>query len=179
VLDLCAAPGGKTAVFAASGADVLALDRDPRRLGRLAEARHRLDLARVRAAACEGTSALAPEASFDAVFVDAPCSNTGTLGAHPGARWRFGPKSERELVALQSRLLADGARHVRPGGRLVWSTCSLEPEENGQLVRGFLEANPHWREVASFEALPDLERGPTDGGFAARLERDGSPRLPG
>jgi len=173
VLDLCAAPGGKSSVFAVSGAEVTALDRDPRRLARVEDTRSRLDLSNLKLVASDSTSALAEDASFDAVFIDAPCSNTGTLGAHPGARWRFGPKSMKELVGIQTELIRDGAKHVRPGGRMVWSTCSLEPEENGQLVKRFLEEHPEWAEGESHEFLPDLERGPTDGGFAALLTRKG------
>ncbi len=172
VLDMCAAPGGKSSVFAVSGADVTALDRDARRLARVEATRVRLDLPNLKLVASDSTSALANDASFDAVFIDAPCTNTGTLGAHPGARWRFGPKSIKDLGDIQAGLIRSGAKHVRPGGRLVWSTCSLEPEENGQLIRRFLEENPGWSEGEQHEFLPDLERGPTDGGFAARLERE-------
>ena len=171
ILDLCAAPGGKSSVFAVSGAEVTALDRDPRRLARLLDTKRRLDLPKLQLAACESTSGLSTDAKFDAVFIDAPCSNTGTLGAHPGARWRFGPKSMKELVEIQSQLIRSGAEHVRPGGRMVWSTCSLEPEENGQLVRKFVEDNPEWTAGEPMELIPDLEQGPTDGGFAIRLER--------
>lgn len=171
VLDLCAAPGGKTCVLAEAGARVVAVDRDPFRLGRVGENAERLGLAeRVRPVCGDGTRALGA-ATFDAVLVDAPCSNTGTLGARPAARWRFGPATQRDLVALQERLIAEGAERVRPGGRLVWSTCSLEPEENGQLVRRFLEARPDWREEARREALPDEQGGPVDGGAAFLLRR--------
>jgi 16S rRNA (cytosine967-C5)-methyltransferase len=168
ILDLCAAPGGKTAVLAATGARVTASDRDPRKLERLEENLQRLGLkANVRTVVGDGTAAI--EGTFDAVLIDAPCSNTGTLGARAAARWRFGPGTTRSLVELQGRLLREGAARVRAGGRLVWSTCSLEPEENGQLVRDFLEEQPGWTEEERVESVPDATNGPSDGGIAVRL----------
>ena len=121
----------------------------------------------------DGTSALAEGRfpRFHGALVDAPCSNTGVLGARPAARWRFGPQSLRSLRDLQGRLLREGAQRVRPGGRLVWSTCSLEPEENGQLVRAFLRDAPGWRLDAELASLPE-PGGPADGGYAARLALD-------
>jgi 16S rRNA (cytosine967-C5)-methyltransferase len=179
VLDLCAAPGGKALVLAGAGADVVALDSSWRRLARLAGELERLALgARVQRAAGDGAACLG-EALFDAVLVDAPCTNTGVLAARPGARWRFGPASLRGLTALQARLLDAGAARVRPGGRLVYSTCSLEPEENGRQVRAFLERHPGWRADAQHEALPGGggAPGPVDGGFAALLVRPGDARV--
>lgn len=171
LLELCAAPGGKTAVLAATGAQVIALDRNATRLTPLMGNLQRLGVpGSVHPAACEGASAVRPGASFDAVLVDAPCSNTGVLAARPGARWRFGPAALRDLGEVQSRLIADGAARVRPGGRLVYSVCSIEPEEGPRRVRSFLEASPGWRLDEELEALPAPE-GPVDGGYAARLVR--------
>ena len=170
ILDLCAAPGGKTAVLAEAGARVTAADVNPTRLEQARATCERLGLAhRVRFVVSDGTDELDPE-KFDGVFVDAPCSNTGVLGARPGARWRFGPSVLKELVALQTILLEQGAERVRSGGRLVWSTCSLEPEENGRLVRAFLEANAGWELEEERDTLPGAD-GPIDGGYAARLRR--------
>ena len=171
ILDLCASPGGKTAVLAASGADVLATDLDAGRLARLGETLERLGaLERVERRESDGTGAV-PESEFDAVLVDAPCSNTGVLGARPAARWRFGPRTQKELVALQGRLLREGAAKVKPGGRLVWSTCSLEPDENGGLVDHFLAEQPGWQRAGGVASLPDSARGPGDGGEAILLVR--------
>lgn len=180
VLDLCAAPGGKTAVLAENGASVVAVDDDARRLERLRETLERMGVAEQVEVLCgDGTAPLpaidAPEGAgtFDGVLVDAPCSNTGVLGARPGARWRLGPASLASLTALQSRLLAEAAERVRPGGRLVWSTCSLEPEENGQRVRRFLREGGEqagWVLAEEHESLPSVD-GPTDGGYAALLRR--------
>ena len=172
LLDLCAAPGGKTAVLAREGADVVAVDRDPVRIERAVSTLRRLGLQeRVKWVASDGLRALGDEAMFDGVLIDAPCSNTGVMGARAEARWRFGPKSSRWLEGLQQRLLNEGATRVRPGGRLVWSTCSLEPEENGRLVRRFLTEAMGWELEHEQESLPDAEHGPWDGGYAARLRR--------
>ena len=173
LLDLCAAPGGKTAVLAEAGARVLAVDVDPRRLETLADTLARLRLAeRVTLLAADATEPFPGPETFDGVLVDAPCSNTGVLAARPAARWRFGPQTLRSLHDLQTRLLDAAARRVRPGGRLVWSTCSLEPEENSQLLTAFLAQRPGWQLEAQHESLP-ADDGPIDGGFAARLRREG------
>lgn len=113
------------------------------------------------------------EKDFDGVLVDAPCSNTGVLAARPDARWRFGPAQRRELGELQTRLIESGADRVRPGGALIWSTCSIEPEENGQLIKAFLERHADFELAGDHEILPDLgsPEGPIDGGYAARLVR--------
>jgi 16S rRNA (cytosine967-C5)-methyltransferase len=177
LLDLCAAPGGKTAVLAASGAAVVAADANAERLERARATLERLRLsANVALEVSDGTASLGAE-PFDGVLVDAPCSNTGVLAARPEARWRFGPAQRRELGALQERLLEQGAALVRSGGRLVWSTCSLEPEENHQLVEAFAARSPGWSIEAELESLPDAATsqdegaGPVDGGYWARLRR--------
>jgi len=126
ILELCAAPGGKTAFLAGRGARVTALDLNPRRLARLPGGLERLELS-ASCVASDGARALAPGAAFDGVLVDVPCSNTGVLSARPGARWRFGPQSQASLKELGARLLEEASEHVRPGGRLVYSTCSIEP----------------------------------------------------
>ena len=185
LLDLCAAPGAKTLLLAGSGALVLALDRNAWRLRPLLDDLGRVAPAgKVVAAASDGVRALAPDTSFDGILIDAPCSNTGVLDRRPEARWRFGPSSREELVRLQGVLLEEASGHVRAGGRLVWSTCSLEPEENGQRVRAFLAEHPDWVLEVEQEALPGLIEnpaatqipgdpisGPCDGGYAARLRR--------
>ncbi len=169
VLDLCAAPGGKTAVLAESGAKVTACDISEARLALLKEGAERLghaDLVEVLLLAPDGP---APDGPFDAVIVDAPCSNTGVLGARPGARWRWGPATKRSLEELQTSLIARGASAVRPGGRLVWSTCSLEPGENERCVSRFLSEHSGWRLDQEHLTLPGAEHGPVDGGYSARL----------
>jgi 16S rRNA (cytosine967-C5)-methyltransferase len=175
LLDLCAAPGGKTSVLARSGARVTACDVSEEKLARVRSTLSRLRLEDVELIVSDGTSALEPARTFDGVLIDAPCTNTGVLAQRPEARWRFGPKNKSELVELQARLFAEGAQRVRPGGRLVWSTCSLEPDENSRQVRTFVLANPSWFVEEEHEALPDVAvprvGGPVDGGYYARLRR--------
>jgi 16S rRNA (cytosine967-C5)-methyltransferase len=184
ILDLCASPGGKTAVMLQSGARVVACDVSEEKLVRLRATLERLSLLeRAELIASNGTANL-PAREFDGVLVDAPCTNTGVLAARPEARWRFGPKTKAELVALQSRLIREGAERVRSGGRLVWSTCSLDPDENARLVRAFLKEQPQFTLEEELETLPDgasladppteltsKGNGPIDGGYFARLRR--------
>ena len=171
LLDMCAAPGGKSAVLAGSGARVIATDPNPRRLARALETARRLGSpGPLELVACDGGKGLVP-GSFDGVLVDVPCSNTGVLAQRPEARWRFTPAARRSLAAIQDRLLAEAAACVRPGGRLVYSTCSIEPEENRRRVDALLGRRTDLVLEAEIEMLPDPRRasGPIDGGYAARL----------
>jgi 16S rRNA (cytosine967-C5)-methyltransferase len=131
VLDLCAAPGGKTTHLAellgGKGA-VVAVDL-PDRIGLVAESAKRLGLGNIECVAGDGATVTFRE-PFDAILIDAPCSNTGVLARRPDVRWRLREKDIAGAVALQKRLLENAARLLKPGGRLVYSTCSLEPEEN-------------------------------------------------
>jgi 16S rRNA (cytosine967-C5)-methyltransferase len=177
VLDLCAAPGGKAVAMARAGATVAAVDVDAQRLERVRDNARRLRVEeRVSVHVADGTDLgrTAPElvqGGFDAVLVDAPCSNSGVFAARPEARWRFGPTNQRSLVELQERLVREAARHVRTGGALVWSTCSIEPGENQALVARFLREHPNFEQVAEHLTLPERPGPPADGGYAARLER--------
>jgi 16S rRNA (cytosine967-C5)-methyltransferase len=173
LLDVCAAPGGKTAVLAECGARVLACDSSLERLVRVRAGLRRLGSAGgVDLVVCDAARGLATD-SFDGVLVDVPCSNTGVLAQRPEARWRFGPASMQSLASLQERILVGCASRVRPGGRLVYSTCSLEPEENRRRVQTFLASHPAFALEEEKEALPDPRApgGPVDGGYAARLRR--------
>jgi len=173
LLDLCAAPGGKTIALADAGSRVLACDSSHVRLLRLRDTLQRLaPRGRVDLAA-SSFGAGAAQGAFDGVLVDAPCSNTGVLAQRPEARWRYGPASQRSLAELQARLLRAGAERVKRGGRLVYSTCSLEAEENGRVVQAFLQDQPEFELETAFEELPDAGNpgGPVDGGYAARLRR--------
>ena len=105
-------------------------------------------------------------ASFNGVLVDAPCSNTGVLRRRVEARDRLREGDIAALAAAQRDLLERAAPLTRPGGRLVYSTCSVEPEENGAVVDAFLAAHPGWRAIPGFEVLPAADH---DGGFAAVL----------
>jgi 16S rRNA (cytosine967-C5)-methyltransferase len=107
---------------------------------------------------------------FDAALVDVPCSNTGVLGRRPEVRWRLSPADLRELVPLQTRLLLVACERVRPGGAVVYSTCSIEPEENNGVVRAALAELPDWALEAEQAHRPGR---PADGGYWARLRRGG------
>jgi 16S rRNA (cytosine967-C5)-methyltransferase len=100
-----------------------------------------------------------------------PCSNTGVLGKRPEARWRISPSEIAELAAQQSQLLESACRRLRPGGRLVYSTCSIEPEENEQIVRGLLRQEPALSLVEEWHQIPGQ---PSDGGYQALLVRNPS-----
>jgi 16S rRNA (cytosine967-C5)-methyltransferase len=188
VLDLCAAPGGKTAQLAAAGARVTALDRSAKRLETLTRNLDRLGLAAETVAADAQT--WTPAQPFDAVLLDAPCSATGTIRRHPDLPHLKGPEDVTKLADLQDRLLARAADWVRPGGVLVFATCSLQPEEGPERVRAALTARPDFSAVPVtpgesgitaemisadgwLRTLPSMaaESGGMDGFFAAALRR--------
>ena len=139
VADLCAAPGGKTAQLVLGGASVIAVDNSKTRLKLLAENLKRLHL---EAELVEADAASwQPGGLFDAVLLDAPCSSTGTIRRHPDIPYVKSAKDIETLAALQARFLDNAARLVRPGGKLVYSTCSLEPEEGEAQIAAFLTRN--------------------------------------
>ena len=143
VADLCAAPGGKTAQLAAKGASVTAVDLSKNRLARLEENLERLGLRAETIAA--DASQWQPNAAFDAVLLDAPCSSTGTIRRHPDVPYLKSDKDIAELAALQTRLLDNAVRMLKPGGTLVYSTCSLEPEEGEAQIAALLARNDSLR----------------------------------
>lgn len=155
VLDLCAAPGGKTAQLAAAGALVTSVERDARRAERLVNNLERLGLA-ARLVVADLLD-YRPDEPFPAVLLDAPCTATGTFRRHPDILWSKSAADVLTMAALQQRLLAKAAEFVAPGGRLVYAVCSLEPEEGPDIVRRFLAARP------DFARLPIAE---TETGFA-------------
>ena len=138
VIDLCAAPGGKTAQLAAAGARVSAIDRSEKRLVRVRENLDRLGMdADIICADAEGWR---PEELADAVLVDAPCSSTGTIRRHPDVARLKTPQDVIKLANLQQRLLAAAVEMVRPGGVIVYCSCSLQPEEGPEQTRALLDA---------------------------------------
>jgi 16S rRNA (cytosine967-C5)-methyltransferase len=185
VADLCAAPGGKTAQLAATGSSVVAVERDPIRLARLREnlRRWHMEVETVEADA----AAWRPPQLFDAVLLDAPCSATGTIRRHPDVPHLKRPRDIRALAEIQDRQLTAAGAMLRPGGRLIYAVCSLQPEEgvprvDAALARGGLRHQPFTN--AELAALPQAltgggflrthpgmwpERGGMDGFFAARL----------
>jgi 16S rRNA (cytosine967-C5)-methyltransferase len=186
ILDLCAAPGSKSSHMAALAEDrawVIACDVHPHRLTTLIATCRRLGVESVDALALDATQALPfveGAQKFDRVLVDAPCSGTGTLRGSPEIKWRLSPTDIPRLAKLQYRLLERGASSVASGGRLVYSTCSIEREENEDVVNGFLRSGARFRTVKP-SARGDLITGEgfvrtfphrhgTDGFFAAVLE---------
>jgi 16S rRNA (cytosine967-C5)-methyltransferase len=183
-LDLCAAPGGKTLQLAAAGAATVAVDRSAPRLNRVTENLARTGLFAETQAADAG--AWPDERTFDAVLLDAPCTATGTFRRHPDVLWASRPGDIAPLARAQATLLDAAAGRVKPGGRLVYCVCSLEPEEGEQQVEGFLKRHPDFRlgsvapgeggaPAASITAngtlrlLPFHIEGGCDGFFAARF----------
>ena len=157
VADLCAAPGGKTAQLASAGARVTAVDRSPQRLKRLRDNLARLDL-QAETIAADATEW--PGGPFDAVLLDAPCTSTGTIRRHPDIPWLKSEADLQKLVALQARLLDHAVTLIKPGGRLVYCVCSLEPEEASEAVAALLRRQPGLRldpiVPSEIGNLPDL-----------------------
>ncbi len=150
VIDACAAPGGKTLHLAELMQDrgvVWACDRTPARLKKLQQNCDRLGVQSIRI--CSGDSRNQSQfyQQADRVLLDAPCSGLGTLHRHADARWRQTPDSVKALAQLQSELLTQTATWVKPGGTLVYATCSLHPAENEQVIQAFLHHSPDWRLV--------------------------------
>ena len=187
VVDLCAAPGGKTAQLAANGARVIAVEVQRARVGRLAENLDRLRLTSEIAVA-DGTE-WRPPSPADAVLLDVPCSATGTIRRHPDVAWTKSTAEVRALKPLQAALLDNAARMLKPGGLMVYACCSLQPEEGEQQIEAFLKRNKGFRRkplrradlhglpTAALTAAGDLrtlpamwsDKGGMDGFYAARL----------
>jgi 16S rRNA (cytosine967-C5)-methyltransferase len=182
VADLCAAPGGKAVELARTAGEVIAADSSERRLTRVEETVARLGLETVTPIVLDAREA-ASLAPCDVVLVDAPCTGTGTFRRHPDARWRLKPSDLAVMAATQRAILRAAAGAVAPGGLLIYSTCSLEPEENDAQVESFLADHPDWTldpppagtvpatvlDAGRLRVLP--QRHGTDGSFAARLRR--------
>ena len=174
VLDLCAAPGGKTTYIAQkmqNRGKIIAADSSNVRLGRVTENCRRLGASIVATLACEGTrlERCLRGTRFDRVLLDAPCSNTGVLRRRVDLRWRIKPEEISRLAALQSKLLAVAGELTKPGGVLVYSTCSLEPEENERVVEQFLGGHPEFTLEATRSSVPP--RDGMDGAFVARFPK--------
>ena len=194
IVDLCAAPGGKTAQLIHGGADVTAIDRSPNRIARLRENLGRLGLTATTAVS-DGTEWQPEQAGFDGILVDAPCASTGTIRRHPDVAWLKQDADISALSALQAKLLRKAVRLLRPGGTLVYCTCSLEPEEGEMAIASLLADTPDMRRVpveasevgglteiinadGDLRTLPchlpheDSRLGGLDGFYAARLVKN-------
>jgi 16S rRNA (cytosine967-C5)-methyltransferase len=154
VLDVCAAPGNKTAQILATGARVVACDRYPSRLAAVDPAAHRVLV--------DATNELPFAAIFDRILLDAPCSGTGTLARNPEIKWRLQESDLARFTDTQRRIVENALKCLKPGGRLVYATCSLEREENEDIVRGLPVTQTQLRQ-------PGLQEG--DGFFAAVIEQ--------
>ena len=178
ILDACAAPGGKSTHLAElidDQGEVMALDRAEARLRRVDRNAERLGLHAIRTA-CGDAATLAahqPElqASFDRILLDAPCSGLGTLARHADARWRLDPAAIDGLVVLQRQLLDGLWPLLKPGGRLVYATCTVHPRENGELVEAFSAERRDATLQGHWQSWPGDLDGGGDGFFAAVLER--------
>ncbi|WP_088182386.1 RsmB/NOP family class I SAM-dependent RNA methyltransferase [Sphingobium sp. Z007] len=187
VLDLCAAPGGKTMQLAAAGWRVTAIDQSKKRLERLTENLTRTGL--TAEVVATDLRAWLPDAPVDAILLDAPCTATGIYRRHPDVLHRIGPRQIAELAELQSALLARAADWLKPGGRMIYATCSLERAEGEEQVERFLADRPDFALVPIepdetpdgiaptaqgwLRTLPDTlaAQGGTDGFFIARLAK--------
>jgi 16S rRNA (cytosine967-C5)-methyltransferase len=187
VLDLCAAPGGKTTHLAAlmhGRGEVLAIERNPRRAGGLVRTARRLHAANVRVEVADARLARPEGAVFDRVLVDPPCSGLGTLQARADLRWRVTPDSIEQMASVQAEILAAGAAVLRPGGVLVYSTCTISPTENERPIAAFLDSHPEFglddltgtagaqaaaEAEGMLQTLPHRDR--TAGFFIARLRK--------
>lgn len=188
VLDLCAAPGGKTTHLAAlmrGQGEVLAVERNERRASDLERALRRLRAANVRVEIADAALSRGEQEKFDRVLVDPPCSGLGTLQARADLRWRVTPEGVEQMSRVQASILAAGADALRPGGVLVYSTCTISPTENEHVIANFLDSHvdfslddltkePAFASVAGRTAgtvltLPHRDR--TAGFFIARLRR--------
>ncbi|MBK7833390.1 MAG: 16S rRNA (cytosine(967)-C(5))-methyltransferase RsmB [Gemmatimonadetes bacterium] len=181
VIDLCAAPGGKSFELARTASVVIACDRSPARLERMRQNVQRLDARNVTLVATDARETAL--SAVDAVLVDAPCTGTGTFRRHPDARWRLRVSDLAVSGAAQRAILRAAAALVRAGGLLIYSTCSLEPEENDAQVTQFLAEHPDFQlepppagtvpestiDAGMLRVIP--QRHGADGAFAARLRR--------
>ena len=179
VADLCAAPGGKALTIATGVRSTLAADCSESRMRMVQENAKRTGV-EVNCVVADAHNP--PIKSADAILLDVPCTGTGTLARHPDIRWRLSPDSVSKITRVQDRLLDSAAPLVRVGGLLIYSTCTLEPEENHSLVEGFLLRNPGFElepsDTVDGEFLDESgylcvhpDKDGRDGSFAARLRR--------
>ena len=172
VLDLCAGGGGKSLALAAAMQNrghLVAADISPRRLAETARRARRAGVSIIDLVAADAGAGLAP-GSFDRVLVDAPCSGSGAWRRDPDAKWRLSPARLEEYRTLEARLLDEAARLVRPGGRLVYMTCSVLASENDAQIDAFLARAAGFERVGDDLRLTPARHG-SDGFFASLMER--------
>ena len=175
VLDACAAPGGKSTQLAElmdDQGEIWAVDRSEARLKKVVANAERLGMVSLQVLAADAADLLEIRPQwrgyFDRILVDAPCSGLGTLARHADARWRIQPDTIAELASQQQRLLERLAPLLQPTGRLVYATCTVHPQENGDVVAAFLACQPSWQLIHQQQWWPSAQAG--DGFYAAVLE---------
>ena len=190
ILDMCAAPGGKATFLAElmqNKGNIAAVDRYPNKCTKIMQRAEALGITIIQTVA-EDARTIRPDRSPDAVLLDAPCTGTGVLGRKAELRWRTTPEKIDELTSLQAELLSHAAELLKPGGILVYATCSVEPEENSLQINRFLERHPDFSRESPPVTLPDIfreqETAPGsfltlpgqhegyDGGFAQRMRKN-------
>lgn len=169
-IDLCAAPGGKSLMIATKltdKANLIAADRSAKRqqFTKLNFFNHGFSKHEVIVASATENSFDAQ--SFDLIFLDVPCSNTGVFRRRPDAMWKWSKQNTAELVKLQQTILTAGSKLLKPGGQLIYSTCTIDPSENQQLVAEFINNNPEFKLIKEQTLLPGKNN---DGAYAARLQ---------
>ena len=175
VLDLCAGPGVKTVAIAArlgGEGQVTAVEQDPGRAGQVEELAERAGAANVRVLCADAREGDSEHQGYDRVLVDPPCSDLGTLASRPDARWRKDPEAIERLAVIQGEILSAGVAALRPGGTLVYSTCTISARENEAVVAAALEKGTGLEEARRLATRPD--RDGTDGFFIAELRKSGA-----
>jgi len=174
VLDACAAPGGKTFLIAEKmrlSGQLVAMDIHADRLLRLRENLCRLGLDRfVEVKQCDMLKASLQDVGiFDRILLDVPCTNTGVIRRKPDVRWRFSEARLAQLIAMQKKMLDRTSRYLKPHGVLAYSTCSLEPEENEDLIAFWLKNHTRFHKISEKKLFPPQSG--TDGAYVALLQR--------
>lgn len=169
VLDLCAAPGTKTTHLAElmqNEGRIIATDVNEDRLESIHQSAERLGLSIIETQPIDRDGTNIPDGPFDSILIDAPCSNTGVLGKRPEARWRLTESDLTELSEIQRSLIREGASRLKPGGRLVYSTCSIDVEENEAVAQSAIDCGLQIESIQAF-----LPGSPSDGGFLAVMTK--------
>lgn len=174
ILDLCAAPGGKTAHIAAliqNSGEIVAVDISKDRIKKINENCERLGITCIKTLVGDAET-FSDSQKFDRILIDAPCSNTGVFAKRPDARWKKTPDDIKSLTEIQFKILQNAASLIKVGGTLVYSTCSVEPEENILLVQKFLDVNNDFILKDSIQILQSKHN--TDGFFIAKMTNSSS-----
>jgi 16S rRNA (cytosine967-C5)-methyltransferase len=169
-IDLCAAPGGKSLMIATKLADdatLIAADRSAKRQQLTKQNFYNHGFSKHEVIVASATDNSFESKSFDLIFLDVPCSNTGVFRRRPDAIWNWSEQKTAKLVKLQQEILTASSKLLKPGGQLIYSTCTIDPAENQQLVAGFINNNPEFKLIKEQILLPGKNN---DGAYAARID---------